>query len=57
MTIEFPLHNDDLVLKSGHLFCNSRYVAEYANCNINAKTFLNLLLKMQREWRIAPEKR
>ena len=27
-----------------------------ANCNINAKIVLNFLLKMQKEWRIAPEK-
>ena len=27
-----------------------------ANCNLNAKNILNFLLKMQREWRITPEK-
>ena len=32
-------------------------IGDVANCNINAIFFRFLLLKMKKEWRIAPEKR
>ena len=35
----------------------SVYIDEVANCNRNANLFWNCQLKMQRLWRIAPEKR
>ena len=33
-----------------------RLLRAVANCNINAKNVLNFLLKMQKKWRITPEK-
>ena len=31
-------------------------LAAYKNCNLNANWLWNFLLKVQRQWRIAPEK-
>ena len=59
-TMDFVLETTDSVLEMTDFtlqWSKGLDTRVSADCNINAKLFWNFRLKMQKEWRIAPENR